>query len=405
MARQCSDRHDDEWHITTSPRMSDVFGILSKYMEPEEVIKAPSLHQAICSGDYDKVVELLCGGDCDVNQRQDQIKPSPLYCAAYHGHNEILALLLQHESISLTEGHIQLSELHAAVYKRHMDTARLLLQHGTNINARTPGNEWTALHIACFNKQAEMIELLLEYSPKVNSLSYGALIPISLIFMSLNEEDKKLRTCRDVDAIVRCLEALLRHEGMETNHWSFHPGLVMNILPLEQACRMREPEMIRLLLNSGARADGVYHRTIQCVPLYHLYRKPEDDGTLFFQTTDEIKKFWECVVLMLDHGIDQDVQQNFTRTLTTPVRPVRGSKLRLAGNVRIELSRHSCPDNLKNDWMDLVSWLDYIEKNPSTLKNLCRRFLRRHLNHKVMFKVDKLPLPKVMKDYVLMRFL
>jgi hypothetical protein len=316
----------------------------------------------------------------------------------------ILALLLQHPNIGVTDGLIQLSELHAAVFNCYLDTTRLLLQHGTNINARTPGNEWTALHIACFKKQAEMIELLLEYNPKANSSSYGALTPISLIFMSLNEEDKKLRTCHDVDLIVPCLKALLRYEGIETNHWSFHPGLVMNLLPLESACRMRVPEIIRLLLNNGARADGVYHRTIQCVPLYHLYRKPEEDGTLFFQSSGEIMKFWECVILMLDHGIEQDVQQNFTRTLTTPVRPVRGSKLRLAGNIRVELSRHSCPDNLKSEWMDFVSWLDYVERNPCTLKNLCRRFLRRHLNHKVMFKVDELPLPRVMREYLLMYF-
>jgi hypothetical protein len=47
--------HGEEWYTTTRPRMSNVFGILSMYMEPDEVLRAPQLHQAICNGDFDKV--------------------------------------------------------------------------------------------------------------------------------------------------------------------------------------------------------------------------------------------------------------------------------------------------------------------------------------------------------------
>jgi hypothetical protein len=96
-----------------------------------------------------------------------QQQVTPLHVAAGHGHNIIVALLLQSKQQSDAE-EVALwnipdihgnTPLHAAVFKRKMDVAITLIDAGADINA-TNNAGTTPLHAAASNVDMSMLQLL-----------------------------------------------------------------------------------------------------------------------------------------------------------------------------------------------------------------------------------------------------
>ncbi len=126
------------------------------------------LLNAVLKGNLERVRSLLENGT-DVNATDEYFRTSPLHIACGHGHEAVVALLLQRgaevnakNSVSEVE-----SPLHLACRGGHYAVVAMLLKNGADWNASNTNGE-TPLHLACRGGYHEVVLLLLEYGAEVN---------------------------------------------------------------------------------------------------------------------------------------------------------------------------------------------------------------------------------------------
>jgi ankyrin repeat protein len=116
--------------------------------EAKEMIKAAK------SGNAARVTALLAEDPALLHAR-DADGSTPLHCAAWKGHAEVVQVLLEHgadHSLENNNTHWGGTPLHAAAHGNQKAAAELLIAHGADIrrrsfNGRTPLEE-TAIHNA-----------------------------------------------------------------------------------------------------------------------------------------------------------------------------------------------------------------------------------------------------------------
>lgn len=114
-----------------------------------------NLFSASCEGDVEAVSKLLVNG-APVNKDRD------LWCASFHGNNEIVGLLLSKNADpnKLFPDHENNIPLLAAVSSGSQATVELLLKHGAKVNLHdSDGN--TALSLAAIHNNEAIIKLLI----------------------------------------------------------------------------------------------------------------------------------------------------------------------------------------------------------------------------------------------------
>ncbi|HKQ97109.1 MAG TPA: ankyrin repeat domain-containing protein [Candidatus Polarisedimenticolia bacterium] len=166
------------------------------------------LFGAIQTGDAAKLGALLAESPAlatGKNERGD----SPLLTAAYMGRRDMVDSLLaagveptlwEAAAIGLKEAAVERlrrepasigahshdgwTPLHLAAFFGHHELAALLLERGADVNARsksaTIGPENTPLHAACANKQVEVARLLVERGADVNARDGSGFTPLAL---------------------------------------------------------------------------------------------------------------------------------------------------------------------------------------------------------------------------------
>lgn len=114
-----------------------------------------TLLSAACDGETDKVRSLLQNGT-PVNQGRE------LWCASFHGYNEIVQLLLQHHADpnKLYKDHENDIPLIAAVGADSFEISKALLDHGALVDVSDKEGR-TALAMASLRENRPIIELLL----------------------------------------------------------------------------------------------------------------------------------------------------------------------------------------------------------------------------------------------------
>ena len=98
----------------------------------KEIIKAAK------SGDAMRVRDLLAQDNSLINAR-DKDGSTPLHCAAWKGHQQVVTLLLQARAdvnAHNENDHWGPTALHAAAHANQPAIAQLLIDHGANINAK-----------------------------------------------------------------------------------------------------------------------------------------------------------------------------------------------------------------------------------------------------------------------------
>ncbi|XP_013416625.1 ankyrin repeat and SOCS box protein 3 isoform X2 [Lingula anatina] len=360
----------------------------------------PKLHQ----------VKNLINSGCNINEKND-MGETALYFAAYFGKQKILEYLFSCVDLQVMGEYRGESELHAAARAGHIECLRLCLKNGSYIDAQSLEDNWTALHIACFRKDTNIIRLLMENKANTNVVAHYGYKPINLLFILFDPQAYLIVRCLDTDLILQCMEELLVSPYVDVNHWSFIPGrtgpfVSANPTPLERACGIVSPDLVRLLLNNGARADGIYQKSCVRIPLLCLFHLLDTLSSFKLDTCQKIQDFQRCIELLLCHGIKNDVMQLFTRPKDYRKKTVAGARLRTITNIRQQIRKKNMeeyfPEYLKSEWKRFLSWLQFKENNVSSLKSLVRMKIRETVGHRVQCHVKELPIPRLLKECVLL---
>lgn len=96
--------------------------------------------KAAKKGDVD-AVQTLIGQDAALLAARDKDGSTPLHCAAWKGHAQIVELLLDAGAdinAHNDNGHWGTTPLHAAAHGNQRKVAEILIQHGADLNAKNP---------------------------------------------------------------------------------------------------------------------------------------------------------------------------------------------------------------------------------------------------------------------------
>lgn len=129
-------------------------------MSPEkQIIKAAK------SGEV-QTVKALLQKDPDLIHVADRDGSTPLHCAAWKGHVEIVELLLSAGAeidVHSNNAHWGTTALHAASHGKRTAVAKLLIQRGAEINLRSPLNHSTALGHTKMHNATAVAKVLLQH--------------------------------------------------------------------------------------------------------------------------------------------------------------------------------------------------------------------------------------------------
>jgi len=121
----------------------------------KEIIKAAK------SGDIKQVKELL-KTDAALVHARDKDGSTPLHCAAWKGHHEVVAFLLRtgaDVNAQNTNEHWGTTPLHAAAHANQAAIAELLIEHGAEPNAKDLAGK-TPMHHTTFHKATAAAKVL-----------------------------------------------------------------------------------------------------------------------------------------------------------------------------------------------------------------------------------------------------
>ncbi|KAL0632553.1 hypothetical protein Q9L58_008574 [Maublancomyces gigas] len=260
--------------------------------EPTEDIKSPTepLYYLAEAGVVPLVQDMLAGG-ADANSCGRRYG-SALQAAAFHGHEEVIGLLLNHGADVNLNGGYWANALHAAIIQGHMKVVQRLLESGADIDREASfwhfephygqdvDRDRTPLRTAAMQGDLEIVRLLLDKGASVESRGtsgetallvaarYGRGAVVDLLLRrgcNVNAEgDNVYGNALNAAASFDNQETirLLLEKGAHIHHECGEFGSA-----LSNAAASGSLETVKLLLENGARFDasaGEYGSVLGC---------------------------------------------------------------------------------------------------------------------------------------------
>lgn len=136
-----------------------------------------SIWESAAVGDRHQLQELIAHKPAEVDEVSSD-GFTPLGFAAFFGHLECAALLLEHgANPNLASGEpMRVTPLHSALAGGHKSLAALLIRHGANVSISS-GSGWTPLHYVAEKGDIETAMLLLNHGATLDRRRDDGLLP------------------------------------------------------------------------------------------------------------------------------------------------------------------------------------------------------------------------------------
>nr|XP_043878566.1 ankyrin repeat and SOCS box protein 15b isoform X1 [Solea senegalensis] len=351
-----------------------------------------------------EALDILIEHGGDVNAQASN-GDSVLYDASGSGNLDCVKLLLQHGANPNVASYACQLPIHRAAYEGHILALRTLIPITAKRAIRLAGH--SPVHSAADGGQVECLKLLLQKGYDVNTLlhmhiseNYGDLRKTALYFAVSNGDltcaemllEAGART--ELDPL-RCILVAIRAERYELVQLLLSYGADVNcyfrvisntVFPTALQYCLRDPEMLRLLLNRGYRA----YKCFQCChgdseetdstwidihnQAYHIYCQPDVVSFCEFVSVSWLEHLVGSVVrLLLDYVNHVNICHNLRRLLEkTP------------------------------EWDELSD----ILSRPRPLQHFCRLVIRGHMSLRVLNDpkaMAAVPFPPTLKNYLTYR--
>lgn len=308
---------------------------------------------------------------------KDTFSNSPCHYAADDGYCQILDVLIRRGVNVNTLDITSKTPLMKAVRNNKTDAVLRLLRAQCNINI-TDRNSDMALHYAARNGCADVIDILISAGSLIDVQNYWGRTPL-MEAVCYNHKD----------AVARLLKA-----HCDLNRREFKTGDTA----LHIAIKRNYTDVVGLLLAAGSRHDIYNHQgetaaydavvsnKVDIIRLMVIHNcDPEQPGKYFsdgvykslFQIAAEKGHFDICRILASFGYVD----------------------FRARGYIYMNY----IPPRLVTEQEDVVQWLRRKMQTPTSLQLLCRKCIRKKLGHKIIHGVDGLPIPRSLKEFVLIK--
>ncbi|XP_070552781.1 putative ankyrin repeat protein RF_0381 isoform X2 [Ptychodera flava] len=347
----------------------------------------PPLHIAVQKG-YVECMRALLEHGGDPNRRYEMFNTAfhEIHCVPY-GSLESLELLLKFGADPKARDANGLTALHSACQSRAYPFVEKLIDHGADVNAETPpkaGNrgKYSVLRYAVNAGDADICKLLLERGADPNVRDLQNVAPLHVAAQQ-----------KHVVEIVQCL---LDHKADVTAKNNIGQQ------PLHLACTSgADVRILRLLLQHGADPNTVTKAGE--VPMHGLMWKYRHTSVDEVDTNDAELK--DKILTLLKHGAhfnlrhDRSDPFSLVKNLRTLEKLPKSLQLVLeaADSVDIHCDTETTPpvtdDSLKRK-------LSEMSNIPQPLKHQSRKCIRSLLGHQIHDKIETLPLPQYLNDYI-----
>ncbi|XP_040296566.1 ankyrin repeat and SOCS box protein 18 [Bufo bufo] len=304
---------------------------------------------------------------------------SPLHEACNGGHDTCVQLLLEHGANPNHRSDEGLTPLHLCDTKNSLRCAEVILQHGTLVNQTTDEMQETPLHIAARLGLLDHVRSYLRYGADVHARNANGETPlISACGGKWEYEDTCLQICH-----------LLLEKGANVEAQD-----QQDRRPLHYACRKAEHHLVELLLKYGADVNAADYNGV--LPLSCVLQNAE-----LYQD----KRPHLTVRALLNRGARSVCPEAFGKVL----RCCSGlpEVIALLYNSYLNLQvcsrwRQDIPQDVFQTHQSFYTRFFDVSGSVRSLQHLCRFTLRKHFGSQCHLFIPLLPVPTVIKDYLLL---
>ncbi|XP_074094521.1 uncharacterized protein LOC141524492 [Cotesia typhae] len=231
------------------------------------------IHCAAISGDTE-LMRLLLRRKGQIS-RKNLNDHDPLYLAASRGNLEIVKLLVErganYTELTKNSGY---NPLHISVRMNQLEVVKFFIRKKVDINVRTAMCS-TPLSIAAHNGLYEMVKLLVESGCIINIGDNYHTTPLHLAITTNHQKIVEYLINKNVDIMIQlkdkrlpihlaaeCKQFNVVATLLNKNKHSIHYQDYRNKTPLYFACQWNHPELVKLLINNGAK---IVYNTIHCM--------------------------------------------------------------------------------------------------------------------------------------------
>ncbi|XP_068103080.1 ankyrin repeat and SOCS box protein 18 isoform X2 [Hyperolius riggenbachi] len=304
---------------------------------------------------------------------------SPLHEACAGGHDACVQLLLDYGANPNQRSDDGLTPLHLCETNSSLRCAELLLQRGALVNETTEATQESPLHIAARSGLPGHVDLYLQRGALISSRNSEDETPLIVACVGKSADEKsRFEICR-----------LLLEKGADPEAQD-----QQNRRPLHHACRKAEHSLVELLLEAGVDVNAADYSGVQPLSLVLQNARLRHE-----------KRPHLSVRVLLNHGARCVHPAYFGKVL----RFCSGlpDVIALLYNTYVNLHvssqwRQDIPDDVIYSHHSFYTTFFSLSGRVRSLQHLCRFTLRKHFGSQCYRFIPLLPVPTVIKDYLLL---